>query len=88
MADVDMTDAPSASTAPVKKAASKAKGAEGGDGKKRFEVKKVDSYQTMYWLSGELMNELVERSSSLGLGYCRRQLCNLQKSHHGSLYVF
>jgi RING-box protein 1 len=42
MADVDMTDAPSTSTAPVKKAVGKAKaGAEGGDGKKRFEVKKV-----------------------------------------------
>lgn len=46
MADVDMTDAPSASGAgPVKRVgAAKAKGAagEGGvDGKKRFEVKKV-----------------------------------------------
>jgi RING-box protein 1 len=45
MADVDMTDAPSGSTTPAKKAAGKAKAgaaAEGGaDGKKRFEVKKV-----------------------------------------------
>jgi RING-box protein 1 len=43
MADVDMTDAPSGSSAPSKKVASKAKaGADGGaDGKKRFEVKKV-----------------------------------------------
>jgi RING-box protein 1 len=44
MADVDMTDAPSGSTAPVKKATgkSKASAADGGvDGKKRFEVKKV-----------------------------------------------
>jgi RING-box protein 1 len=44
MADVDMTDAPSGSTAPVKKAVGKGKAgasAEGGDGKKRFEVKKV-----------------------------------------------
>jgi RING-box protein 1 len=44
MADVDMTDAPSGSTAPVKKTVGKAKAgasAEGGDGKKRFEVKKV-----------------------------------------------
>ena len=39
-----MTDAPSGSTVPVKKAAGKGKAgasAEGGDGKKRFEVKKV-----------------------------------------------
>ena len=44
MADVDMTDAPSGSAAPVKKTVGKAKAgasAEGGDGKKRFEVKKV-----------------------------------------------
>lgn len=43
MADIDMTDAPSGSSAPVKKAGGKAKaGGEGGaDGKKRFEVKKV-----------------------------------------------
>jgi len=43
MADVDMTDAPSGSAAPVKKATGKGKaGAEvGADGKKRFEVKKV-----------------------------------------------
>lgn len=44
MADVDMTDAPSGSTAPTKKLTSKSKAgaADGGaDGKKRFEVKKV-----------------------------------------------
>jgi len=44
MADVDMTDAPSGSTTPAKKAVGKAKvgAAEGGaDGKKRFELKKV-----------------------------------------------
>jgi hypothetical protein len=45
MADVDMTDAPSGSTAPIKKSLGKAKAggaAEGGaDGRKRFEVKKV-----------------------------------------------
>lgn len=45
MADVDMTDAPAASgsAAPAKKVVGKAaKGtAENGDGKKRFEVKKV-----------------------------------------------
>ena len=45
MADVDMTDAPSGSTAPVKKSAGKTKaGSEVAlDGKKRFEVKKVGS---------------------------------------------
>lgn len=39
-----MTDAPSGSGAPVKKAVGKGKAGvatEGGDGKKRFEVKKV-----------------------------------------------
>lgn len=46
MTDVDMTmtDAPSGSGAPVKKAVGKGKAGvatEGGDGKKRFEVKKV-----------------------------------------------
>jgi hypothetical protein len=45
MADIDMTDAPIASTStPSKKALGKSKAAavEGGvDGKKRFEVKKV-----------------------------------------------
>jgi RING-box protein 1 len=43
MADVDMTDAPSGSTASVKKVVKAKAGAsaEGGDGKKRFEVKKV-----------------------------------------------
>ena len=44
MVDVDMTDVPSGSTASVKKAMGKGKAgaiAEGGDGKKRFEVKKV-----------------------------------------------
>jgi hypothetical protein len=42
-----MTDAPSGSTAPVKKATGKAKGstADGAaDGKKRFEVKKVRQF--------------------------------------------
>ena len=44
MADVDMTDAPSASAAATaKRVAGKAKAGEGGDGKKRFEVKKVRS---------------------------------------------
>jgi hypothetical protein len=71
MADVDMTDAPSTSAAPTKKVASKAKnGADGGDGKKRFEVKKVS-------LSGceakDLRTKLliVECGGSMGLGYCR-----------------
>jgi hypothetical protein len=48
MADVDMTDVPSASAAPAKKAVGKGKtGAttEAGDGKKRFEVKKVRGWR-------------------------------------------
>lgn len=70
MADVDMTDAPSTSAAPIKKVASKAKnGAEGGDGKKRFEVKKVSySQQEARNHSAKLL--IVERGGSVGLGYC------------------
>ena len=44
MADVDMTDAPSGSLAPAKKVIGKGKAGaatDGGDEKKRFEVKKV-----------------------------------------------
>jgi RING-box protein 1 len=51
MADIDMTDAPSGSTAPAKKAVGKTKtgAVEGGaDGKKRFEVKKVRSQQSCW----------------------------------------
>lgn len=45
MADVDMTDAPSTSAAPVKKTGNKSKAAaDGADGKKRFEVKKVSYF--------------------------------------------
>ena len=36
---------------------------------------------------GEADALLVERRSSLGLGYCRRQLCYLQKPHYGSMYA-
>lgn len=44
-----MTDAPSGSVVPAKKAVGKAKaGAEGGaDGKKRFEVKKVSKHSSL-----------------------------------------
>ena len=31
--------------------------------------------------------DLVERCSSLGLGYSSRQLCYLQKPHHGLMYA-
>ena len=89
MADIDMTDAPSASTASAKNAVgkSKADGAEGGEGKKRFEVKKVGHLQLLSRSSGA--NTLtVERSGSLGLGYSGRQLCYLPKPYHGSLYAW
>jgi hypothetical protein len=73
MADVDMTDAPSGSSAPIKKAVVKAKAggsAEGSaDGKKRFEVKKVNkSFALVATRSTDSF--IVERSCSLGLGYC------------------
>lgn len=86
MADVDMTDAPSGSVAPTKKAVGKTKGgAEGGaDGKKRFEVKKASTTKTI--LSEKSTNELtVVCCGALGLGYRRRQLRHLQKPYHGSL---
>src|SRR4051794_31440848 len=52
MTDVDMTDAPSGSTAPAKKAVGKPKAgaAEGGaNGKKRFEVKKWNAVALWAW---------------------------------------
>ncbi|TVY19314.1 E3 ubiquitin-protein ligase RBX1 [Lachnellula arida] len=52
MADVDMTDAPSGSTAPVRKTVGKSKAgaSEGGvDGKKRFEVKKWNAVALWAW---------------------------------------
>ncbi|KAH8683037.1 RING-box protein 1 [Tricladium varicosporioides] len=52
MADVDMTDAPSGSTAPVKKATGKVKAGgpdAGADGKKRFEVKKWNAVALWAW---------------------------------------
>ena len=72
MADVDMTDAPSGSTAPVKKSAGKTKaGSEVAlDGKKRFEVKKVGSVgRQAVHTNTDLF--VVECRSPLGLGYCR-----------------
>lgn len=85
MADVDMTDAPSGSTAPVKKGAGKGKiGAAdaGGSDKKRFEVKKA---RYTFCPMSSTDGSLVECSSSMGMGYCRGQLCHLQKPHYGSL---
>jgi hypothetical protein len=75
MADVDMTDAPSASTAPVKKAVGKGKagGAE-GDGKKRFEVKKVRDRTPRKCYSNL---KIVECGRLMGMGHRRRQLCYL-----------
>lgn len=82
MADVEMSDAPTA--------AKKADGtvAKSGDGKKKFEVKKVGC-------SADLGSERrtrrltvpVECGVPLGLGYRRRQLRYLPKSHHGPLYA-
>lgn len=45
MADVDMTDAPPAA---VKKGVKKAGGGEHAEGKKRFEVKKVETTWNLY----------------------------------------
>ena len=73
MADIDMTDAPSGSAAPAKKALGKGKtgASEGGpDGKKRFEVKKVKHYQFLGY--GSIADEnIVERSCFVGVGYRR-----------------
>jgi hypothetical protein len=44
MADVDMTDAPGATPVGKKKSSSAADGESKGDGKKRFEVKKVSYF--------------------------------------------
>ncbi|TQS33015.1 hypothetical protein Golomagni_06655 [Golovinomyces magnicellulatus] len=74
MADVEMKDAPSNGKAV--------------DGKNKFEVKKVRKDRDDIFFMVSLANAFeVERRSSLGLGYCSRQLCHLQKPHHGPLYV-
>ena len=88
-----MTDAPSGSTAPAKKGVGKAKAGaaaeSGADGKKRFEVKKVRGLRHFdAKLRAECTdNEPVECSGSVGLGHRSRQLCYLQKPHHGSMSV-
>jgi len=75
MADVDMTDAPSGSTAPAKKAVGKTKAGtvEGADGKKRFEVKKVRYSELVKFAARWDTNESsVECGRFVGLGYrCR-----------------
>jgi hypothetical protein len=88
MADIDMTDAPSGSAALAKKAVGKAKAVgsdTGAAGKKRFEVKKVRCLdpQALTFIYSSANTYPVECSSSMGLGYRRRQLCYLQKPHHG-----
>jgi hypothetical protein len=93
MADIDMTDAPSGSAALAKKAVGKAKAGgsdTGAAGKKRFEVKKVRCLdpQALTFIYSSANTYPVECSSSMGLGYRRRQLCYLQKPHHGFVQVF
>jgi hypothetical protein len=68
MADVEMTDAPS------KAKASKADTADSG--KKRFEVKKVSTCNSLKTCLTD-DDFQVERCCTLGLGHCRRQLCHL-----------
>ena len=86
-----MTDAPTTSGAgPVKRAGgAKAKGTAGDggvDGKKRFEVKKVCKSGVDIYSDSEADEILlVERSRSVGVGHCCRQLRYLQKPHHGSM---
>lgn len=78
MADVEMSDAP---------VAKKADGvvAKGAD-KKKFEVKKVCLCRVQYQRGTQArLTETVERRCTLGMGYRRRQLRHLPKSHHGSM---
>lgn len=77
MADVEMKDATTGENkakAPVK--SSKGPAADGGDSKKRFEVKKVSDTASIC-LGVPLKLALVECCCSLGLGHCRGQLCHL-----------
>lgn len=76
------------SDAPVAKKADGVS-AKGGD-KKKFEVKKVCFTRAQYGGGSKKkkLTEIVERCCALGLGYRRRQLRHLPKSHHGSLYAF
>ncbi len=68
MADVDMTDAP---TAPVRRAAGKAKPNDGGaNDKKRFEVKKVSQrYFESVFPHMDADDCAVERGRLVGMGY-------------------
>jgi len=68
MADVDMTDAP---TAPAKKSAGKAKVNDGGAGdKKRFEVKKASSHRRPRLICRKTDYLPVECGRLMGMGYC------------------
>lgn len=92
MADVEMTDA-----AP-KKAKAGPSGGDTADGKKKFEVKKVSFAQnkqrdahihtqrTCSLTSLVRGCDIVERSRSVGLGHCSRQLRHLPQSHYGLVY--
>lgn len=92
MADVDMADASPPAPSKVKPVTKvvKAGGSAdvGSDGKKRFEVKKVQSIafeSSIYKRCSD--KPTVERSSPLGVGHRCRQLRHLSKPHHGSLYA-
>jgi hypothetical protein len=78
MADVEMPDAGPSGAAKTKEPAAKSKagGEVATDGKKRFEVKKV-VISGWGFCTAEGLLYAVERCSSVGMGYCCRQLCNL-----------
>lgn len=78
MADVEMTDAPPKAKAPKADTAD--------SGKKRFEVKKVNSHAARA-LVQRLTHVTVERRRSVGVGHCRRQLRHLPQPHHGPVYA-
>lgn len=92
MADVDMTDAPNTSGAVTKKERKGGDVDAKGDGKKRFEVKKVrrtrmSSKPCELTTHTDLgLDFVVERCCAMGLGHRRRQLCHLPKPHHGPLH--
>ena len=73
MADVEMTDASTGTKTSREGPAADTV----GDGKKRFEVKKARLFATNLCTMDADIGELVERCSSLGLGYRGPQLRHL-----------
>lgn len=74
MADVETEREPGSSS-----------GAKGGS-KKKFEVKKWNAVALWAW--GAYNLHISCNPFNIQIRYCGGQLCHLQKSHYGSMYVY